>query len=205
MDACWRWARGHAAVVHGWLGLPVCYVSQGLPIAYIYNLSIRSLGLPKSNWKPSPNFTFRFSRTTSNRPGLESSIKATWDYHELGFQRDSGCVRVDPAWAALAERATVAFRAGGSSAGVASRACGGCRLRDDHVGTCWLLLLLVPSARSRSHNSMGRHGVVVAGTVARGRNQRAWASWSDAGEPWRRWPTCEREGLAGSGADRAWL
>jgi hypothetical protein len=97
---------------------------------------IRSLGLPKSDRKLWPNATFRFSRTTLNRPGLESSIKITRDHHELGFQRDSGCRRVDPAQAALDERATTVLRAGGSSASVAGRARGGCRRRGDHAGTC---------------------------------------------------------------------
>jgi hypothetical protein len=38
MDACGRWGDDQAAVVHGWLRLPVCYGSLGLSIAlpYIY-------------------------------------------------------------------------------------------------------------------------------------------------------------------------
>jgi hypothetical protein len=38
MAACVGWAGGHATVVHGWLGLPVCYGSPELPITlpYIY-------------------------------------------------------------------------------------------------------------------------------------------------------------------------
>jgi hypothetical protein len=74
----------------------------------IYSLDIRRLGLPKSDRKPWTNATFFFSRTTSKRPGLESSIKATRDHHELGFQRGSGCGRADPARAALAKHATAA-------------------------------------------------------------------------------------------------
>jgi hypothetical protein len=49
-----------------------------------------------------------FSRTTSNKPSLESSIKATRDHHELGFQRSSDCGRADPARATLSEHATAA-------------------------------------------------------------------------------------------------
>jgi hypothetical protein len=93
----------------------------------LYSLDIRSLRLPKSDQKPWPNATFRFSRTTSNRPGLESSIKAIRDHHKLVFRRGSGCGQADPARAALAERTMKALRAGGSNVGVAGRACGGCR------------------------------------------------------------------------------
>jgi hypothetical protein len=102
-------------------------------------------------------YTFRFNRTTSNRPGVELSIKDIRDHHELGFQRGSGCGRVNPARAALAERTTTALRAGGFSVGIAGRACGG-------LSPAWrpcrnLLPLLVPSARARSRGSPGRHGL----------------------------------------------
>jgi hypothetical protein len=69
---------------------------------------------------------------------------------------------------------------------------------------CWscrnLLSLLVPSARVQSHGSSGRHGAAVAATVARRRNQHAWAGWSNLGGPRRRWSTCKRTSLV----DPAW-
>jgi hypothetical protein len=136
-----------------------------------------SLGLPKSDRTPWPNATFRFSRTTSNRPGLKSSIKATRDHHELGFQRGNGCGRADPARAAATGVATVQEPAA---------AAGPVRER--------------PISRSPR-----APWAAAAATVARRRNQRAWTGWSDAGGPRRRWPTCERAGLAGSGTDGARL
>jgi hypothetical protein len=154
-----------------------------------------SLGLPKSDRKLWPNATFRFSRTTSNRLGLESSIKATQDHHELGFQRGSGCGRADLARAALDKRTTTALRAGGSSAGVAGQARGGCRRRGDHAGNCWrywshpcmpdlafphrhasALVWRDPAqtGRGSSRSADGRFRRGQKGSVAAGRRVRGW-------------------------------
>jgi hypothetical protein len=173
---------------------------------------IRSLGLPKSDRKLWPNATFRFNRTTLNRPGLESSIKITWDHHELGFQCGSGCGRVDPAQAALDEHATTVLRAGGSNASVAGRARGGCRrvaTMQEPAAAAGPIhtrpISRFPGAPCGCSGCATAEPIRVGGLIWCERttmvDMRGAGLAGSSADGAQLWPTCERAGLAGSGAD----
>jgi hypothetical protein len=87
------------------------------------------------------------------------------------IQHDSGCGQADLARAALAERVTVALRAGGSSGGVAGRARGAAA----GVATMQEPAPAAGPIRARPISWFpGRHGAAADAMVARRWNQHVW-------------------------------